>query len=144
MRDAEIAAWLVGYIRTESFPRDTGRPEIVHCDGKAGVPQGCCCEGGDGCAEGVAYDGDCVVRVEAGGVADGGDDAVAGVEPALPEAGVGGAVGTQVGGGGFEIEVGDPGVYGGAAAEGDDDEVVGVVEGDVAGYVGGCFCSVNF
>jgi hypothetical protein len=47
-----------------------------------------------------------------------------------------GAAGADVGGGGVEVEVCEPGVDGGAAAEGNDDEVVGVVEGDEAGYVG--------
>jgi hypothetical protein len=84
----------------------------------------------------VAYNGDLVCREGAGGGLHGWHDAVSRVGPGGPEAVVCGAAGADVGGGGVEVEVCEPGVDGGAAAEGNDDEVVGVVEGDEAGYVG--------
>ena len=77
-----------------------------------------------------------VGRGGCGGFLDGGEDARAGVDPGLPEAAVGGAVGAEVGFHGLEVEVGHPVFDGGGAAEGNDDEFVGVVEGDVACYVG--------
>jgi hypothetical protein len=47
-----------------------------------------------------------------------------------------GAAGANIGGGGVEVEVCEPGVDGSAPAEGDDDEVVGAVDGNKAGYIG--------
>lgn len=67
---------------------------------------------------------------------DGRNDRSPGLIPRVPEPGRGLTVGADVGGGGRELQIGDPVSNTPAAAEGDDDEAVCGVVGCEAGYVG--------
>ena len=59
----------------------------------------------------------------------------AGFHPGGPEACMGGAACADIGRYGGEVEVREPVLQGLGAAEGDDYETVGLIDGDEAGYV---------
>lgn len=92
---------------------------------------------GDRAAETVAHDHDFRSRVRGGGGFEGGEDAGARFEPGGPEAEGDFAACAEVGGDGGEFDVGDEVADGFGAAEGEDGEVVGFVDCDVACYVCG-------
>lgn len=84
----------------------------------------------------MAHDSDLVVRERGRSLFNGWCNAISRVDPGVPETAVRSTSRADVGGGSVEVEVREPGVDGGCAAERNDDEAVCVVEGDVAGYVG--------
>lgn len=134
--DAELAA---GLGRDE-----VGKDVVAHAGGSVSVDvdavalsaKSCGCEGGDGTAEGVAGGDDAEARVGGDGLADGGGGGVGDFVPGVVEAVVDLAAvgkGAVVKG---EDDVGDEVAEVVAAADGEDDELVGGVDGDEAANAG--------
>ena len=84
----------------------------------------------------MADDDGAVGRVLGSDGLEGGLNPRAGFEPGEPEAVPGGAGGADVGSVQAGVEVGEPILEGVGAAEGEDGQVAGPVQGDVAGDVG--------
>ena len=141
MRHTVVPARLIRDIRANCAAADTRCAERIQCSCIPLIPQLRGGEGGDGAAERMACYGDAVCRICGGGLLHGWYDAVSRVDPGVPEAAVCFASWADVRGRHVEVEICDPGVDGGAAAERYDDEVVGVVEGYEAGNVGWGFFS---
>lgn len=93
-------------------------------------------EGGDSTAEGVARGDDLEARVGGDGLADGGGGGVGDLVPGVVEAVVDLAAVGEAAVGEGEDDVGDEVAQVVAAADGEDDELVGAVDGDEAANAG--------
>lgn len=135
MRNTVVPSGLICNVVAQLGPRDARRAKGIQGDSVAVVAQLRRGQRRDRAAKRVPGGHDLVARIRLDDLLDCGEDLVARIEPGLPEAAVRGAAAADVGVDGAEVEVGQPVVDGGAAAEGDDDEVVGGVDADVACYV---------
>ena len=119
--------------------RDTRRAERIQFrpDRETGVeaPQFGGRDGGDGATERMARHDDAVIRVGVDGFAHVLRDGVADLVPGGAEAAVDAAVGAPVDVHAEHVPIGVPVCFGDGAADGEDDEVVGGVDGDVARVV---------
>ena len=144
IRDAPRKMRLIAQPLRGLFIRDTRRAERIQFrpGRETGVdaPQFGGRDGGHGAAERMARHDDAVIRVGVDGFAhilrDGVADLVPGVAEAAVDAAVGAPVGVHAEGVHAEhVPIGVPVGLGDGAADGEDDEVVGGVDGDVARVV---------
>jgi hypothetical protein len=129
MRDAIIPASLPRNERTQRPPTDSRCAVRVERHHPPLAPQLRRRERRDRAPERVSRDYDAIVRVRGCCFRQHGHDAVAGGEPRGPEAAVSGARVAEGRRDQGDVEVREPALGRRAAAEGEDDEVVGWVEG---------------
>jgi hypothetical protein len=135
MRNPVVSTWLVGDVVAQLWSRNPWCTECIQCDVIPIVSQLRSGKGSNRASERMSCRDDLVVWVRLCECLKSREDVVAGINPGLPEAPVGSAATAEIDRDGFVVEIGDPVVDGGAAAEGDDDKLVFRVGGDVASYV---------
>lgn len=128
--DTELAAGLGSDEVGKDVVAHAGRAIRVDVDVVALRAQSCGCERGNGAAERVAGGDDAEARVSGDGLANGGGGGVGDFVPGVIEAVVDLAAGSEGAVGEGEGDVGDEVAEVVAAADGEDDELVGGVDGD--------------
>lgn len=134
--DAELAAGLGRDEVGKDVVAHAGRAIGVDVDAVTLRAESCGCERGDGTAKGVTRGDDAEARVGGDGLADGGGGGVGDFVPGVVEAVVDFAAVGKGAVGEAEDDVGDEVAEVVAAADGEDDELVGGVDGDEAANAG--------
>lgn len=130
--DAELAAGLGSDKVGKDVVAHARRSVCVDVDVEALSAKSRSCEGGDGAAQGVARGDDAEARVGGDGLADGSGGSVGDFVPGVVEAVVDLAAVCEAAVSEAEDDVGDEVAEVVAAADGEDDELVGAVDGDEA------------
>ncbi len=155
VRDAEVAAGLVADVGAEVAAADSGgavgvlmntiskdfqikagRLRTYQCNIEPYIPKVGCGEASDGAAQTVSSDGDLEAGVGGGSGRDGGNDTGPGLEPGGVEAFEAAAVCADIRGDESKVDVGQEVPDGLSASEGNDDEAVGYIRGDIARDIG--------